>query len=383
MMNFNDVLQDFCRWMNDDCELTIDSVRSYMSYVKGLSNAVDRELGQGWFERLMIDDADGLSREKRWTCSRFIRAKINGNAMEPQKTWRNWQSGYHKFEEFLDCAEGFDGVEEKNISEEPSIATSIDSAAKDHKENAPRDPAVESLNPTDDGVVDSLSHDSLLSRFRNRLITQRRMYPGIHVDGAPCGLLFTPKLIGKIFGRGRHNIWNMWLRDGIENIRVLCSDAGQWVPFSHISRIDIHVDCRMLAVNNDGTPFELRTRTHDNNIMTEQFVLRTRGQAILNWKDITIDHVRPFENVLREYADQLTGLGLLSKKFAEFNEDHGWMLDGRKDNWVNELYDRYRGELDTDDMRTKLANDLGCLCERGGGYELMDTRENSKKGKGV
>ena len=70
---------------------------------------------------------------------------------------------------------------------------------------------------------------------------------------------------------------------------------------------------------------------------------------------------------------------MLSKKFDEFNRDRGGLFNGRKDDWVNDLYGHYSEELNTNDMRDLLAKDLETIDQCG--YELMDLRENSGKGK--
>ena len=47
--------------------------------------------------------------------------------------------------------------------------------------------------------------------------------------------------------------------------------------------------------------------------------------------------------------------------------------------WVNDLYDYFRRELDTDEIRALIVHDLENLKLE---YELMDTGYNSMKGKG-
>ena len=375
--NFNRILQDFHRWLSDGNRIP-RSAGSYVSYIKSLRNAVNQKFGPGWFERIMINDYIGTSRQKRFCCSAFIEHKIRTSTGGIRKNWHNWRSGFNKFEDFLDWVA--DLVTWKP-EEEPEAARHIAQMAKIPCAGTPVDQNANSQSCVQDDVpVRCLDHRELFNKFKSRLTTQRRLYPNICIAGATCGVLFSPKLIGRVFGRGRNSVWSRWLRDGIENIHVLCSEAGEWIPFSDVMRIEIYNDCRMIVTRKDGATFDLQTRTHDCRIKTEQVVLCDCGETAPNWSDISIDHVRPLENVLREHIDQMPGIRLLSQKFAEFTAARKGTLDGRKDYWVNDLYEYYREELDTDDLRNLLADDLWKIYEYGGGYELMDSRENSIKG---
>ncbi len=137
-----------------------------------------------------------------------------------------------------------------------------------------------------------------------------------------------------------------------------------------------------VVTKRDGNSFELWTKTRTG-IEKEQNVLRNRGETAPNWNDITIDHVIPLENVLREHVEQINGLRLLSQKFAEFNGENGSRIDGRKDYWVNALYEheRYHDELNNDNLRRQLERDLENIAIWGEGLQLMDSKANTQKGK--
>ncbi len=374
--NFNRALLDFRKWLSDEDRIP-RSAGSYVSYINSLRNAVNQKFGPGWFEWMLADDSVGTSRQKRFCCSAFIEEKVRSSRGGDRKNWQNRRSGFNKFEEFLDY--GADSVE--GARPEPDEARDKVQVSSVQCVRVPVEHAISPLSYVrDNSPVRSLDHRELFSKFRNRLTTQRRMYPNIAVGGELCDLLFTPKLIGRVFGRDKNNAWNRWLTVGIEGIHVLCSDIGAWVPFSDVKQIDIYGNCRFVVTKKDGTSFELRTKTRIGRIMTEQDVLLDRNEIAPNWSDITIDHITPLENVIRENGNDLRGLRELSKKFVEYNNKvRGGKLDGRKDDWVNDLYEYYREELNTDDMRDLLAIDLETIAQCG--YELMDLRENSGKGK--
>ena len=371
---FKTTLQKFRRWLSDEDRIP-RSAGSYVSYIKSLRNVVNQKFGPGWFERIMFDDDIGTSREKRFCCSAFIEAMVRSSKGSNRKNWQNWRSGFNKFEEFLDY--GTDSAE--GGRDEPGEARNIAQGSSAQGVRVPVAHVISSLSYVRGNVpVRSLDHRELFNKFKSRLTTQRRWYPDIHANGVTCGLLFSPKLIGKVFGSGRNSFWNRWLKTGIESIHVLCSATGEYVLFSDVMRIDIYGDCRFIVTKKDGTLFELWTKTRTGT-EKEKDVLCNRGETAPDWSDITIDHIIPLENVIREHVNDLRGLLLLSKKFEEFNGDQGGLLNGRKDDWVNDLYGRYREELNTNGMRNLLAADLEIIGQCG--YELMDLRENSGKGK--
>lgn len=372
--NFNRTLLDFRKWLSDEDRIP-RSAGSYVSYVKSLRNAVNRKFGLGCFERIMFDDDIGTSREKRFWCSAFIEEKVRSSIGSDRKNWQNWRSGFNKFEEFLDY--GVDSAE--RVRDESGEEWNTAQVSSVPCVRVPAEPAISPLSCVrDNAPVRSLDHRELFNKFKSRLTTQRRWYPDIHANDVTCGLLFSPKLIGKVFGSGRNSFWNRWLKKGIENIHVLCSETGEYVLFSDVMRVEIYGDCRFVVTKRDGKSFDLWTKTRTG-IKKEQEVLHNRGETAPNWSDITIDHIIPLENVMREHVNDLRGLLMLSKKFDEFNRDRGGLFNGRKDDWVNDLYGHYSEELNTNDMRDLLAKDLETIDQCG--YELMDLRENSGKGK--
>lgn len=116
---------------------------------------------------------------------------------------------------------------------------------------------------------------------------------------------------------------------------------------------------------------------------------RTAGGSIreartkLGLRDVSIDHVNPLENVLREKQKSLVGLKNLTVLFQEFNhENNGKFKERDEKAWVNVFFEAYRDKLGTKSMRDDFVeHDLMILNELE--YELMDRKENTRKGKKI
>ena len=395
--NFNDVLCGFRKWLIDEAGKTRDSANSYKSYLKKLCAAVNKATAPGWFESLLFDDKNGLSAEKLRQCSAFIEYNVRKcpKGSRVRKDWNNWRSAFHSFEDFLEDVNGEWnkwGVVHRDKSDRGRQKTRDAKTVCTTNNRGPVVGLEEYVRP--EAVIRSLNHKELVGRFKNRLGTQRRCYPNIKFsidEGKNCELLFPPGLIKKIFKgcQPNKNAWNKWLANGIEHIRILRSETGDFEWFSNVSRIAIYGNCRVSIILKDGTAFDMMTRTADGPVVKEHELERWKRNHDLKWADLTIDHVIPLENVLRAKVKQLEGLKKLSKKFSEFNED-GKLVGRDENSWCKELYESYQDELNNDEMRRLLATDLeiidNCEVQKGDdvrryGYELMDRSENSKKGK--
>ncbi len=167
-------------------------------------------------------------------------------------------------------------------------------------------------------------------------------------------------------------MWINWLKSDIENMHILKDESNAEV-FSDIRKLEILNDGTVVFTKKDSSCFEMMTRTA-NGVVVKEFV--TRGL-----RDVSIDHVVPLENILRQNRNRLSGFIRLTELFADFKRKSGENLDPRAERkWVNTFFEQYRGELDTDDMRALIKHDLEILELE---FELMDTRENAMRGNGV
>ena len=330
--DFNDVLRRFRKWLIDEAGLTPNSADQYKVYIKKLCVSVDRVFGPGWFESLTLDHEYGLLEQKLNLISAFIESQVRICSKECKKVWTDWRSAFHQFEEFL-----FDITDMWNFGVQDRM------------------------------IVATYTHEELCRVFLGRLKTQSRYYPRFDI-------LFPPRLITKIFKRCRHNTntWINWLKSDIESMHILRDAACGFDRFSDIKKLEILADGTVVFTRNDGTSFEMMTRTA-NGAVVKEFV--TRGL-----RDVSIDHVVPLENILRQNRNRLVGFTRLTELFSEFNRASGGNLDARAEReWVNAFFEQYRRVLDTDEMRTLIGQDLEILELE---FELMDARENSIRGNG-
>ena len=111
----------------------------------------------------------------------------------------------------------------------------------------------------------------------------------------------------------------------------------------------------------------------------EGFIREERTK--LGLYDVSIDHIKPLENILREKQESLVVLKNLTVLFQKFNhENSGKFKERAERTWVNIFFKNYRDVLDTKSMRDDFVkHDLQILNKLE--YELMDRKENAIKGK--
>lgn len=365
-MDFKEVLRRFHKWLLDEAGLKPNAADQYKSYIKKLCAAVDKVFGPGWFESLATDYEQNLLEQKLNLCSAFIENQIRNCSKECKKAWKDWRSAFHRFEEFLlditDSWNAYPKVDgQKRIGH--SVGTVLPQLADKRLTKIDGDKRI---------VVATYTHDELCRVFLGRLKTQSRYYPGFR-------LLFPTRLLTKIFKYAHPNAWITWLKNGIENMHMLKDENGHYEVVSSVKKLVIFDDGTIAVTQKDNSIFELMTRTvvKRNGRTLEGPIVKEKARRGL--RDISIDHIRPLENVLRQSRTHLMGLEKLTRLFWVFKRASGKHLDPRAEReWVNAFFEQYRGELDTEEMRALIIEDLNALNME---YELMDTRENPKKGK--
>ena len=355
--DFKKVLRDFRKWLIDAAELTPNSADQYKTYLNKLRAAADKHFGRGWFESLPSKYVRNRSEQDLRQCSAFVEESIRNAPRSERKAWKDWRSAFHGFEGYLhDIADVYNFDSEnawKNKVRKPGGTTKTAKASPEKKGGA--------KGP----IIATYSDKELHRVFMGRLKTQSRYYPKIE-------LLFPTRLLTKIFKRCKRNPWIEWLKRDLANMRILMSNGGVAL-FSEVQQIEICGGGTVLITKKDGTAFEMMTHTADGKKIEKEFVER-------GLRDVSIDHVEPLEKVLRKNKDALRGLRRLTELFFEFEKVIGHKLNSRAEmNWVNDLYDHFRRELDTDEIRALIVHDLENLKLE---YELMDTGYNSMKGKG-
>lgn len=112
------------------------------------------------------------------------------------------------------------------------------------------------------------------------------------------------------------------------------------------------------------------THTADGNVT----VARVNG----DWGNISIDHIHPLENVLREKAGELSSFLELTDLFFSYKETCGFYLNPRAEiDWNEDFFKTYEAKLL--EMSDDIVRDLEKLTFD---YELMERHENTRKGAG-
>lgn len=357
---FRNVLKKFRKWLIDEAGLESTSANQYTTYINKLRAAADRHFGLSWFEKLPSDYFKGYLEDKLLRCSGLIEEMIRNAPKADRKSWRDWRSAFHRFEEYLHDVANIYVRDFEKFSKERALRRLVKSRRNEQQDRQ----QLKTKGAEARVVIATYTHNELARAFMGRLKTQSRYYPRFK-------LLFPPRLLTKMFKRCRRNAWIEWLKNDLAEMRILSRNAFT-VSFSDTKQFEFCEDGTVIVTRNDGTIFEMMTRTAEGGIQKEY---ATRGL-----RDVSIDHVVPLENILRQNKDQLKGLSELTSLFFEFNKNVGANIDPRAEReWVNEFFERHREYLDTDNMRSKIEQDLVILEME---YELMDTRENSIRGNG-
>lgn len=354
---FKNVVQEFHQWLIDETDLTKNSANQYKVYIKKLCAEVDKGLGTGWFESLPMDP-------QKWeSISAFIEKMVRtAKGDRDRKSWNDWRSAFHRFEAFLpEIADSWAITSKKDdLTEEPVQTKPISSSSCVVEKSIKND-----ANDENEEIIATYNDKELFNRFRSRLTTQNRYYPKFK-------LLFPTRLLTKIFKRSRPNLWEKWLKKGIKNIGILTGN-GDKVLFSDVAKFEVLRNGTIIVTKKDGGTFNMMTRTAEGFIREE----RTK----LGLYDVSIDHIKPLENILREKQESLVVLKNLTVLFQKFNhENSGKFKERAERTWVNIFFKNYRDVLDTKSMRDDFVkHDLQILNKLE--YELMDRKENAIKGK--
>lgn len=364
--HFKEFLGQFRRWLIDEAGLGQASADQYKVYIKKLSAAANKVFGQGWFEAGVSDYLRDRSQGKLNWCSAFIEIHKCRCSAGLKKTWCNWRSAFHRLREFLyDVTDSWNEYPRCDRQEVGEAASGVLAYFSDNRSSA--------VEAQERVVVESYTRDELCRVFLSRLKTQGRFYPNY----SRSGLLFPTRLLTKIFRNTSPNTWMEWLENGIANIRLLRDRNGNYEVLSDVKMLAIYNDGTVVVTKRDGSMFELMTRTfvRKGGRVTEGPIVRQKARRGLC--DISIDHITPLSNIISTHRGRLAGFEKLTNLFQEFS---GGRLNCRAEmTWVNEFFDEYRDRLTTSEIRSLIVNDLNSL-NAGTEYELMDTRENSKRG---
>ncbi len=366
--NFDSVLHEYGNWLINEAEppLSYDSANSYKSYIRRIREAFNAENPGLKFESL-LDSYKGDGNSVTYAdCSAFVANKILSSCGRELKYWFDRQSALHRLDDFLSELYGFN-------TEDKQVLHSLNERFSQNKNNKSLSTCVKSKfvpNVTLDGEttpIDTRKHKELMSIFLSRLKTQSRWYPKF---GTKNGFLFPTRLLGKIFSKKGSSYWKQWMMSGLENMQILIGE-NDVCKFSEVESMNLlsNGGCSV-CIKGKKNCKTLYTHTADGNVT----VAYVNGA----WMNISIDHIHPLENVLREKAGELSSFLELTKLFFSYKENCGFYLNPRAEiDWNEDFFKTYEAKLL--EMSDDIVRDLEKLTFD---YELMERHENTRKGAG-
>ena len=157
---------------------------------------------------------------------------------------------------------------------------------------------------------------------------------------------------------------------GLEKMRILTGEKDI-CNFSDVECMNLlsNGECSVCLKNGNDCR-TLYTHTADGSVS----VARVNG----DWRNVSIDHIQPLENVLREKAGELSSFLELTDLFFSYKENCGFYLNPRAEiDWNEDFFKTYEAKLL--EMSDDIVRDLEKLTFD---YELMERHENTRKGAG-
>lgn len=374
---FEQRLEFFYRWAiaSDGGNVGIGTARSYKTWLRSVRNELNEEHGEHWFDRL----PDGYAE-----IAFAVTEKVNAASTTAEKKgWNNKQSAFKKFITYLEH-DYEDFPEDEEELEQDAVGTESESPAgqseqvSSYSENAPAS--------GDTSVIETLNNNDLISKFRSRLTSQSRWYPKFGLDGGR-GLLYPIRTITRIFANtnsnGNENPWERLMKQNINNMDLLLDETGEKrCKIQDVKQIELLKNGEFTVIQKSGIKSRLYTRTADGKIRVENsfaWSKKEKKYVLKCWRQLSIDHIIPLEKDLKTKEKQLTGLRKITEIFSEYrssfpeNKKHEWRDEK---SWSGSFYEAKKNLLEG--LRDELFADLNALDNR---YEIMDSIENSKKGK--
>lgn len=203
-----------------------------------------------------------------------------------------------------------------------------------------------------------LTHDELVENFMFRLATQDRFS-----YSRPEHLLFPARIYSnnKIFG----NAFKEAFLPLLEDMKLIINDKGETILFKEVEFIEINMETEEVMVNNN---LRLFTRTKNYGF---------KPQNALGTHQLSIDHIKPMEQIMENRASQWTEMEKVSEIIAATsayqksktdikgitNAAKGGILEAINSGQINK--DKLIAEL------KELASEMD--------FEMMDRSQNSAK----
>lgn len=205
-----------------------------------------------------------------------------------------------------------------------------------------------------------ISQEALRRIFLFRLKTQSRSYISNGIN-----LIFPIRTVSKIFSRsGDSSRLTSLLNEKISSVKFLRAD-GSGLPLAKLDKISFRAS-KVLVYPQIGEPFPLYERTENGNLPVHESTI----------KNLSLDHRKPLEKILRENKADLHALQTMTLLCIQLvGNDDSRLL--RENDWNNLLLEKYPKLLEPQ-FRNSLLRDLELILNATD-LEIMSRSRNSSK----
>lgn len=359
---FEKLLSVFANEMVDAGELTKNSSDDYKTYLRNLRNALNEKHGENWLEsklEIAFDGADII--EKGYAENGYVEIVKAINALRGKaknsaesKQWSDWVSAFHKLNDFLEDSED---DEDEHVSSEVSTEY-----------------------PEQVTVFDVLARSELMTKFRGRLRTQQRYYE-CEVEGEKVGVIIPSRAISKIAGNRMWWTETQAISNALNTMTVLIENDRKIYPveFKDIESIEALTDHTFWAILSDERQGLIMTATGGGK--KPQLWEGNCKKSI--WSSLSIDHKKPLRRIVEDLLrkKRITGLSKLNSLF----EEHADKKPGvdRKDarRTRNKGFEEWCANCMDEELRKQVESEfISLFTADGASFEIIDRRENSRKG---
>ncbi len=356
---------EFVNWFVETMRYPIPTAKSYCDYIAAadrcldiysngddekinlfsvLRNAVSRGNSEDMIE--IIDTAtDELSREN-------IEVKLKKSL----KYIQNWKSALYQYKEFLqnyiDDNSPVDPQKDEINEFENDVEIPISK-----KEKAFQDKYIKQIrNVFADDINYCYSKQDLFKKFHFRLITQDRYYDKIFYP-----INFISRFLYK---KSERTFLDTWVTEMLNNVIVYVEDGNitlKQVTQLTIGNGDVQVELR------NGEMKKVLTKTANN--------LQLEPLSVKKIKQITLDHDTSMYNIM---LDNIQKLPTFQQITAELKKFHSGKMKPKE--YKKEVGEALKNEFVEDINVENLKSEMKLISSLTK-FQLMDSKENTKKGK--
>ncbi len=353
----DNILKKYEKWLNEYSLLTEGSAKSYCTYIKNAFKTFSNKNEDISLEAVTKEYEKNTQIQD--LLNRILNYIINNKSeSNEKKNLRKARSSLFKYWDFLE-----------ELNETKSSPT-------DNKDNKSIMLAINSVLQEYTSKSDSEYYEKnvLSDKFKGRYRTDNRVSEGLAV--------YCPnKLILPLLNSDGKKKIKQLIDDQIKDFKLIKNEKGEQVSFKEIEGIIMNSKGEVEIILHKGQQkFTLYTRTAEDSF--RKFNCLIKNQPSL--RTITRDHVKPISEALNQLYEEekLPCLEKLTNAIKAASEDDKEIILKSKKG-ITEARERLcqnNNWLRDDGYLKDLVEELGLVEEEIGGYEIMESSENSSKG---